>query len=73
MTRVKRTMTSMIKDIVKLNTYKADKMIIQKFTLMWMLSVGVMHSMHDGEHYTFMIEFGPLQVDWTIRFWKDFI
>ena len=65
--------SSMVKDIVRLNTYKEDKIIYQKLTIMWLLSLGVMHSMHDGEHYTVMVEFGPIQIDWTIRFWKDFI
>ena len=63
----------MVKDIVRLNTYKEDKIIYQKLTIMWLISLGVMHSMHDGEHYTVMVEFGPIQMDWTIRIWKDFI
>ena len=58
----------MVKDIVRLNTYKEDKIIYQRLTIMWLFSLGVMHSLNDGEHYTVMAEFGPIQMDWTIRF-----
>ena len=59
----------MINDIVRLDTYKQDKIIYQKLTLMWLFGLAVMHSMNDGEHYTFCIEFGPIQFDFTLRFW----
>ena len=59
-----------INDILRLDTYREDKIILQKITFFWLISIGAMYSIYDGEHYTFLVEFGPIQMDWTFRFWK---
>ena len=54
----------------KVDTYREEdsKMILQKVTLFWVFGVGVMHQANAGEHFGFMVEAGPFQMDWTFRY-----
>ncbi len=56
----------------KVDTYREEdsKMILQKVTLFWVFGVGVMHQANAGEHFGFMVEAGPFQMDWTFRYWN---
>ena len=49
---------------------KEVNIILQRVTLFWIFSIGVMHQLSGGEHFGLMLEAGPFQIDFTFRFWR---
>jgi hypothetical protein len=49
---------------------KDVNIIFQKVTFLWIFGIGVMHQLNGGEHFGFILEAGPFQMDWTFRYWK---
>lgn len=54
---------------INIDTVQQDNIIMQKITLMQLISASVCYQDNEGTHLSFAFGIGPIEFDWTIRIW----